>query len=205
MSSVTTMTRDEQKDLIREVLREQPSAASRAASPRPPSVKKQRLDPFFDNPRIRALSDRYQWDMKIYGPCVHCNQPKIWNDNFAGCCGCPVCSCPKCRRINERAAHVLPHLLNNIHEEVERRRLWCAERWGCYGRERASANIFFAPRYFRYCVQRVRSARRGGAAPRARGALLLPRAAAAAPIVRLVHLLSCCRTYCLLLRRGPLF
>ena len=130
MSSVTTMTRDEQKDLIREVLREQPPPASRAASPQPPQAKKQRLHPFFDEPRIRALSDRYQWDLEIYGPCDHCEQPKIWNLNFAGCCGCPDCRCPKCMRINERADL---DFLVDIHEEVKRRRLWCLQTdWGDY-------------------------------------------------------------------------
>ena len=130
MSSVTTMTRDEQKDLIREVLLEQPSAASRAASPQPPQEKKQRLHPFFDEPRVRALSDRYQWDLEIYGPCDRCEQPKIWNINFAGCCGCPDCRCLKCDRIKDEVQDV--YFLQPIHKEVEHRRRWCLEQWGSY-------------------------------------------------------------------------
>ena len=131
MSSVTTMTRDEQKDLLREVLREQPLAASRAASPQPPQAKKQRLDAFLDDPRIHTLFSHHQWDMKIHGPCRHCGQPMIWNFNFAGCCGCPDCSCPKCSRIADGARDV--YLLANIHKEVERRRRWCLQTdWGDY-------------------------------------------------------------------------
>ena len=123
MSSVTTMTRDQQKDLIREVLREQPPAASRAASAQPPQPKKQRLDPFFDDLRIRTLSPRHQWDLEISGPCKHCYQPRIFNQNFAGCCGCPDCRCLTHRRIHDSTPS---HLLHTIHDEVDRRRRWCA-------------------------------------------------------------------------------
>ena len=130
MSSVTTMTRDEQKDLLREVLREQQPTASRAASPQPPQAKKQRLDAFLDDPRIHTLFGQHQWDMEINGPCDHCYQPRIFNQNFAGCCGCPDCSCPKCSRIADGARDL--YLLGNVHKEVERRRRWCREVWGSF-------------------------------------------------------------------------
>ena len=82
-------TRDQQKDLIREVLREQAAAAAASGGQRtskPPTKKASLVLPGPDWPSSMAFHREYGFS--IAGECDYCGEPRFVSINLAACCGC---------------------------------------------------------------------------------------------------------------------
>ena len=113
-------TRDQQKDLIREVLREQAAAAAASGgqqSSEPPTKKATLMLPEPDSNAFRR-----EYGFCIAGECDDCGEPRFVSGNLAACCGCDSCNCHAHRMIRrelyKRNGNGLPTLLGRASKRI---------------------------------------------------------------------------------------
>ena len=128
-------TRKQQKDLIREVLREQAAASAGGASQpaTQPPAKKARATQFSDRVVDRrgrrrnytyadlVMAVSFEDNDNDGGICPSCDEWRLHTRNFVACCGCADCNCLVHRLLNrEFYRHNIS--LHEIHQDAAVRR-----------------------------------------------------------------------------------
>ena len=84
-------TRDQQKDLIREALREQAAATAASGDRQSSGSPTKKATLMLPEPDSKAF--HLEYGFFIAGECDDCGEPRFVSGNLAACCGCDSCNC----------------------------------------------------------------------------------------------------------------